>query len=315
MGHDRKLNGCRLDINTTVNTQLYQTNTLGRFNLDRLELSVTTTNHSHSIDIQDNFAVVDGGIFCYFDMALIIISLFFILLFILLAYNQLSLIAEKHDTVSSFCSNTKHFGHRFLLAITWMSGSGLSCLLVEEYNSRYDGDFRFWLEILCTLALPLVGMFPSKNGDIEKVEKSTSTNIFKTAINNIIDLWDQDTDFGENSEYRFPQLFSTAAHYIGALPFIFLLPSINVWYGAEVYYRNQGGLAVFVLALITLVCVVVFLVLQGVIAIAECCGTENTYIKKVRIASFISEFGSVFLTVFVTMLASIKRNNNITWFQ
>jgi len=67
----------------------------------------------------------------------------------------------EHSTISSFCMDpTAGHVRRVVAGLSCMLGMALSALLLEERELHQD-QLRFWLALSASMALPLVGIFPS----------------------------------------------------------------------------------------------------------------------------------------------------------
>jgi len=118
------------------------------------------------MDCSDHNPVILTVSFVYLHFAIIVLCLVSVIVpFLVLVCCKFSDVVSTHNTVSSYCASPKHYGNRFLLAFTCLIGGSMGCILVEEFNSRTDNDWRFWPELIACLLLPLVGIFYTEGMD------------------------------------------------------------------------------------------------------------------------------------------------------
>jgi hypothetical protein len=171
------------------------------------------------------------------------VTAFELLLFLAVLRIQWRTIFKSHHTISSYCSDPRSWAHRFITAISFAIAWNLSCMLVEEYNSRKDHDPRFYLELVSVCLLPLVGLFYTDGGgDIKTYELGP---------------------------WLVPIIFSNTLHMLGALPYFIVLPACNLSYGWAIRHQGNKGMALFVGYLVTAIVLVLFIGVQGIINVDE----------------------------------------------
>jgi len=115
---------------------------------------------------------LDTFSFVYINFGIILVVFIWCAAFLWIISKRFRHIIQYHHTISSYCSQPFGFGVRFSMAVTFLIGTNLSCILVEEYNERrragLEVDVSFWIRLACCASLPLVGMFYTEGSDERK---------------------------------------------------------------------------------------------------------------------------------------------------
>lgn len=177
----------------------------------------------------------------------------FVLMFFFMSYVfapvNLKNIMRHHSTISSFCANPRRWSSRFLIFITFLLGSNVSCILIEEHNSNTDGDWRVYIQIASALLLMLIGFFYTwGDGRIKNLNYSIG-------------------------KYSVPITFSSVVHATASLGFFFVVPIINISFSSEYISNSKNGRFLFVLDILSLIVLATFMSIQI---------TVNAYIMFVQ---------------------------------
>jgi len=285
--------------------------------------------------------------FIYINAAYIATSLCFWIGFLFAMFwgtSSLSKISQKHHTVSSYCSSLEDMGlcisnteaseelkkekhvqvtygtqensdtityetfakmefrSKFLIVATTTIGLNLCCLHVEEFNSRdqsHQYEFLFIIEIVACLLFPLVGIFPTDGGFSRK-------DMFLGHF-----LW---------VEVWLPISISNIIHQIAALVYFFAFQIINNYYTYRLWYmKDKFFWLFFTVNGVSSVVFITFLGSQAAIRLIEIFSkftpTKNSLHQALSVASFFLESMMVVLVTVAATLGTMKRNNNIPWFQ
>jgi len=135
-----------------------------------------------------------------------------------LAFKHMKEIVRTHSTISSYCADpiSNTHANRGLLAATCLFGGCLCALLVEEYNSRSDSDYRFYFELAAAAMLPLVGICPTGGAGAQQIK-------YWIVIKGCC---------------KVPIEFSTAIHCFAALYFMIANTILNMSYAAYLFYKD-----------------------------------------------------------------------------
>jgi hypothetical protein len=178
--------------------------------------------------------------------------------FLLLVFNRFHEIRSgRVATISTFSSDPNAYpaASRFIITMTSLTGALLASLLIEEYNSRCDGSWLFFVETGAAILFPLVGIFHTKGA---------RGSTFETyAVNNFC---------GKVCEI--PLWFSDAVHTVAALTFMGTETACNLYYACTIYRKKSSGSqhavrGITACAIISLISFVVMVVSQAVLYLCE----------------------------------------------
>eukprot|EP01084_Bolivina_argentea_P269377 457797_1 len=254
-----------------------------------------------------------------------------------------------HDTISSFCASSDTWENRFLLTFTILISMNILCLYTEEYNSREQESKYLWLFLLeCSAAsaFPLVGICYTEGKYIvrEALEKKMSLNAYEkikkqneedeTLLSdgtsyirlkycdqsdvddvNKCDLYIQKENIDLNcGRCTIPIFYSMLIHSFAALYFLFVLSFCNVYYVVQLWLYHKHGTGFYiclVLGIFNVIVLPMFIIVQGMIKLRCVCLCK---MKTMRMISFLFECLSGLFVIALTVVGSMKRNNDIHWF-
>lgn len=201
---------------------------------------------------------------------------------------------SKYNTVSAAsAAQNENFLRIILVVLTCLLGTSLAAILIDEYESRNrnpDSDNFLVCEIVFVLLLPLTGIFPT-------CEIPTDFKALRS--------WEMINLGTREHAVYIHGLLSFALHFIGVIPFMVGIPIINV-----VYAFNRPTAWVYVLAWVTICCLIFFFVLQVLIALAQRPESKlRSHKSSLFIMSYIAELLLVLLASISTILFSFKRND------
>lgn len=159
-------------------------------------------------------------------------------------------IIQLHSTISSYCSDPRGYGNRFLLCLTFLVAYNHINLLIQEQMIKQDDAWNqtyFYIQVIADFLLPLVGVcYTSSHGIVTNVEYEMGLG------------------------FSIPIVYSETIHSLSALGWMVITIVLNLVYGFE---SNNQTYSVF--AVLSLIIFAVFINIQGII---EFYGVERQFV-------------------------------------
>lgn len=159
-------------------------------------------------------------------------------------------IIRLHSTISSYCSDPRGFGNRFLLCLTFLVAyNHVDLLIQEQILHPFDGWNRinFYLQMVADFLLPLVGVF------------------YTSGHGMVINIY-----YELGPYVRFPILYSESIHSVCALGWMVITVVLNIEYG-----YLAGSDSYFAVSIVQVLIFITFIVTQGII---EFYGVEQQFV-------------------------------------
>ncbi|CAF1098040.1 unnamed protein product, partial [Didymodactylos carnosus] len=173
------------------------------------------------------------------------------LVFLYEIYKQFSSVIRLHSTISSYCSDPRGFGNRFLLCITFLASYTLTNLVDDEYSlakltaSQLEDKGKYILQTGVNMILPLVG-------------------VFYTRGNGLV----QNTSFNIGLNLKMPIIISELLHVFSGQLWVGVLTLLNIEYGMKLVAEDHKfAYAYLICSVLTVVFEIIYILLQVVISI------------------------------------------------
>lgn len=161
-------------------------------------------------------------------------------------------IIQLHSTISSYCSDPRGFGNRFLICLTFLVAYNHIGLLIQEQMIKGDkgwNDIYFYLQVSADFLLPLVGIFYTSGHGM---------------VNNKV--------YELGPWFQIPIVYSETIHSVSALGWMCVTIGLNLIYGFESSNHVYTTFA--------LISVFIFVTFVGLQAIIEFFGVEVQYVYE-----------------------------------
>lgn len=172
--------------------------------------------------------------------------------FLLQVIHKFDSIIQLHSTISSYCSDPRGFGNRFLLCLTFIVGYNHINLLIQEQMILEEEAWNkiyFYLQLSADFLLPLVGVFYTSSHGM---------------VNNVI--------YEMSPWIQFPVIYSEYIHSVCAIGWMFITVVLNLLYGIE-----SNNVSYLIISTLSMIIFFMFIMIQGLI---EFYGVEHQYVYE-----------------------------------
>lgn len=205
----------------------------------------------------------------------------------------------RHDTVSSACANqNENFMRVILVLLTALLAVSMTALLTDEYESRGRNrrdDAYLITEIIACLMLPLTGLFPTVRLPASLLP---------------LEAWGHVNVGTLEHPVAVHGLFSWVMHFLGIIPFFFVLPAVNLSYA---HARPESW--VLTMAYGAVLNLLVFIVVQSLIQLKKMDRLPSQLARvpydTLFLCSVVSEALLMVNVSLTTFLFSMKRNESM----
>lgn len=203
--------------------------------------------------------------YIWIPLSSLVLAIFFTIAFLTMVIKKFRTIIQLHSTISSYCSDPRGFGNKFLVAITFLVGCNYTTLLLQENSSvedpKYWNETMMIIQISANTILPLVGIFYTNGYGI---------------LNNT---------YYQFGDYKFPIQWSTFMHSFSALYWMIITITLNIIFAT--LYENDYY---FTLCILSLVIFMMFIVCQALVffygieyqyeAYCDTCANKTPLLKR-----------------------------------
>ena len=175
---------------------------------------------------------------------------------------------------------------------------------VEEQKRMSKGSNESGMECVSVQKLCDNKYIRLENCDRTDIEDDNTSGLY-------IQKENTDLDCGK---IKIPIFYSMMVHSCAALYFLFVLSFCNLYYVWQLwwYHHHRTGVYIcLVLAILNIILLPTFITVQGMIKLRCNCFCK---MKSLRMISFIFECLSGLVVILLAVIGSMKRNNDVAWF-